>query len=52
VFFISENFVKFFSYHLIFFLGGPLVIPVIWAIDGLALAFNMGFVGCNYIVAI
>jgi hypothetical protein len=33
---------------MLFFLIGPLIVPIIWAIDGLNYAVNMGFFGCSF----
>lgn len=39
--------IKFFIYHALFFFLGPLSIPIIWAIDGLSMVYNLGFLGFN-----
>lgn len=40
-------FVKFFVYHMLFFLIGPFANFIILAIDGKNLVYNMAFWGCK-----
>ncbi len=47
VFFSTGTFVRFFLYHVLFHLTGPLVVIVIVIFDSLTLARNTGFFGLN-----